>query len=161
MNKFGFLLCLILAVSFTKQEDIDASYIYDRAAKFMIGFASDESQHLCSNSLTQKKDQVLPIFLNVIDSLKNGADVTVTLIGMAARLSQHQDVLNNCKIISLGLQALGFLQANKIRDVGYVMVEQASQIESLLTQIKNASNIDDKAIIFGRLVKLLTGLNVN
>ena len=159
MNKAGFLICFLLFINFSQQLESDISSLYDKFVLVCQGLA-DSNQHKCSNALNQNKAGILPKVEQLVTNIQNGQDMMTAMASFGISLLSYSDVMSNCQILGLVKKITDLATASKIAEMGGIMQNKSTEIESLISQIKNASSEDQKLVIIGQLIRMVTGISV-
>ena len=161
MNKFGLLLCFLLAFNYSQAAlpEIDIGQIYDYIVVVIKGM-TDSSDYKCVNTLTKNKETIVNEIKAAIQEIKNGADIKSTLISHGMKLMTVDGLMTNCKLMDLVMNYSKYLKASYFQQVGYNLVQHSTEIEALIQEIIK-SNIEGKLLAVGKIIRIVTGLTVS
>ena len=151
------LLCFLIA--FTYQQDIDIDKIYDKIVIVFKGMASSD-EYKCANTLAKSKGAMVEIINNIIKDLKDGKKITDVLMSYIGKIMAIDGFMENCKVIQLGTKIMSLANEKGLKDLGYNIIEHAADIVNYFKQIVQASTLDDKLLIIGKLISVVIDFQV-
>ena len=110
--------------------------------------------------MNQNKAGILPKVEQLVTNIQNGQDMMTAIASFGISLLSYGDVMSNCQILGLVKKITDLATASKIAEMGGIMQNKSTEIESLISQIKNASSEDQKLVIIGQLIRMVTGISV-
>ena len=161
MNKLGLFLCFLLAISYTQSEVIDGLDINELYDKFTIiakGMA-ETTEYKCANSLINNKAKILPEVENIMKSLNNEQELMSKLIGAGLKLFMIDGFATDCNLQSIMEIAPKITKAEGIRNMGNNMINNADELETIFKEFTNASDLDGKLIVIGKIIRKITGIS--
>ena len=161
MNKFGILLCFLLAFNYSTAAlpEMDVGQIYDYFVVVIKGMAST-TEYKCANTLIENKDKIVAEIKAAIEEIKNGANIKSTLISHGIKLMTVPNLLTNCKIMEIVSNIDKYFKAAYIQQVGYNLVQHSTEIESLIQEIIKSDGIEGKLLAVGKMIRIITGFEV-
>ena len=160
MNKFGILLCF-LAISFSQSAlpEIDSGVAFDIYVTFMKGM-SETSEAKCANTFIKHKDKLAPFLQEVWEDIKKGQTPNEAIMNHASELADISgDIETNCHAIEKIKDFAGFTKAKGIQQIGYNIIQNSVEIESLIQELLKASGFEGKIFVVGKIFKVATGLS--
>ena len=161
MNKFAFLLGLLLIFNLSKSEDEDQmSTLYDHATYIIEGM-SRGGEGQCVAVLRNNKSQLLKILNDIIADMKNGDDLSTIVVRYLGKLIVIDGLTSKCNIFNiLGVVDL-FNSATGISDLGNSIVSNAQQIFSFIQELKTKETLDEKLVPVGHILALILNFYVS
>ena len=161
MNKVGLFICFLLAISFTKSEEIDGIDVDEVYGKLIIitkGMAKT-AEYKCSNTLNNKKDEILPVVKDAVRNLKNTEEISNILGTLAVKLFKT-GVLNDCNVINIISFVSNILKPDGIRNLGYNIKNNVNPLSGLLQEYFQASDKERKLFVLGQIIRIITGVSL-
>ena len=148
MNKYGFYLFFLLAISFTKSEEIDEMdklyYNFTIIAKGM----TETTEYKCSNTLIAHKKTLFPVTKAIINNIFNQQELEKIMTAAALPILMIPQIVENCNINSNYEFVRKFLN-----DEGFI-----PKVLSFIIQYNQLSN-ETALISFGKKIKNETGIS--
>ena len=154
MNKF-LLVCALIVL--TQQATIEEAY--DDYIYFFKGFAST-TEYKCYNTLVTKKTDVIKILNQVVDDVKKGKSIMDAVKAHALQFLLINKFSENCNLTGLMTKVMQMLSEKGVKDIGYNIINNNSDIYLLLKEIYENKEIRVRAEDAGKLLRIISGLNV-
>ena len=158
MNRFGILICLLF-ISFTQQIDLDIDLLYDKFAIITKGLATTD-KYQCSGVLVNQKSQILPIIKGILDDLKSGKEFKDIALSHGLKLLGVEGLSDKCKVYEVVGKVLNLITEDGIKEIGYNTVNNSSDIYKLINELINAPDLDGKLEALGKILRILSGIEV-
>ena len=160
MNKFGILLCFLLAFNYSTAAlpQIDIDQMYDWFVIVIKGMASS-TEYKCANTLIQNKETIVKEIKAAIEEIKNGASVKTALMTHGLKLMGVPGLITNCKVMEIVGNIDKYFKAAYIQQIGYNLVQHSTEIESLIQEIIK-SDVEGKLLAVGKMIRTVTGFEV-
>ena len=155
MNKFAILLCFLIV--FTQQATVEE--IYDDAIYFFKGMSST-TEYKCYNTMVTQKTKLITIINKIVDEVKGGKSIINAIKAHSLEILFINKLSENCNFSTIMSKALEIYSEKGIKDIGYNIINNNGDIYTDIKGIADNSDIKVKAEYAGKLVKILTGLNV-
>ena len=160
MNKLGLLLCILLIVNISAEEEKDMVVrVYDIVTNLLKGM-SEDGKGKCSLIFINKKEQILPIVKELIKEVKNGKSLSQLAVSYGFRLLAIEDLAVDCKAFSLFELFSKITSKDGIKDIGISIQQHADKIHQYVSQIKTTKGISNKIEIAGKMFALIFNFKV-
>ena len=158
MNKLGLLLCFLLIVNISAEEENDLSgKIYDLIIYLLRGM-SEEGK--CSKIFEKKKNEIFPIVKELVDKVKSGGSLSQVVLECGFKLLAIEDVAVDCKAFSLFELFSKVTSKEGIKDIGMAIQQHADKIHQYVSQIKSTKEMLNKIEIAGKMFALIFNFKV-
>ena len=154
MNKF-LLVCALIVLT----QQITVEEVYDDAIYFFKGFAST-TDYKCYNTLVTKKTDVIKILNQIVDDIKNGKSIMDAFKAHALQFLLIYKFSENCNLTGLLAKVMNMLNEKGVKDIGYNIINNNSDIYTLLQEIYENKELKVRAEDAGKLLRIISGLNV-
>ena len=158
MNKLGLLLCFLLIVNISAEEESDmVGRAYDIIINLLKGM-SEEGK--CSRIFEKKKSDILPIVKELVEKVKTGKSLSEVVVEQGFKLLAIEDLAVDCKAFSLFELFSKITSKDGIKDIGLSIQQHADKIHQYVSQIKTTQGISNKIEIAGKMFALIFNFKV-
>ena len=158
MNKLGLLLCFLLIVNISAEEEKDmVGRVYDIITNLLKGM-SEEGR--CSKIFEKKKSDILPIVKELVEKVKTGKSLSEVVVEQGFKLLAIEDLAVDCKAFSLFELFSKITSKDGIKDIGMTIQTHADKIHQYVSQIKATKEILNKIEIAGKMFALIFNFKV-
>ena len=158
MNKLGLLLCFLLIVNISAEEEKDmVGKVYDVITNLLKGM-SEEGK--CSRIFEKKKSDILPIVKELVEKVKTGKSLSEVVVEQGFKLLAIEDLAVDCKAFSLFELFSKVTSKDGIKDIGLAIQQHADKIHQYVSQIKSTKGILEKIEIAGKMFALILNFKV-
>ena len=140
MNKLGFFLVLIAAVSCLKDEQTDKIYSY--VVSVFKGLAETDAA-TCAGVLTNHKDEVLEIVLAAVQEVKDGADVQTAISNAVIKLLAIDGFVSECNVLAMPAIYTKVTSKDGLVEVFQALIDNIDDVYSYGEQAKAAVDAKD------------------
>ena len=92
-------------------------------------------------------------------SLNNQQELMSKLIGAGLKLFMIDGFATDCNLQSIMDIAPKITKAEGIRNMGNNMINNANELETIFKEFTNASDLDGKLIVIGKIIRKITGIS--
>ena len=158
MNKFGILLCF-LAISFSQSAipELDWGVIFDITVTLVKGMSENED-FKCAKTYESHRDKIVPVLQAIWEDVRNGKDYKSAAMAHASELAGLTDIQENCHVMEKIQDFAGFGKAKGIQQIGYNIIQHSVELEGLLQELWKADGFEGKIFVFGKILRVATGL---
>ena len=160
MNKFSLLLCFLLIVDISAEEKDMVDRIYNITINLLKGMAEKKEDHRCAKEFVTKKDQIFPIFKELIGEVKSGKSLSGVVTAYGFRLLAIEDMAESCKAFSLFELFSKVTSKEGIKDIGASIEKNAEKISNYFSKMKATKGLENKVEIAGNIFALILNFNV-
>ena len=159
MNKFAFLLGLLLIFNLSKSEDNDQkNEPYARIISILEGM-SETGEGQCVAVLRNNKPQILDLITNIMTKIKNGEEI-ISILNNTEQFS-IDGLYQKCNINGLSEALALFNSETGITYIGSKIVDNADEIFSYIQEFKAKETLDEKMISVGNILSIIFNFYVN
>ena len=160
MNKLGLLLCILLIVNISAEEEKDMVVkVYDIVTNLLKGM-SEDGKGKCSLIFINKKEQILPIVKELIKEVKNGKSLSQLAVSYGFRLLAIEDLAVDCKAFSLFELFSKITSKEGIKDMGIAIQNNVDKIYKYVTELKATKGLSNKIEIAGKIFAIVFNFKV-
>ena len=162
MNKFGFLISLLIlgfSIQAINLEEIDLDMIYDKIVILAKGL-SQNGEEKCSANLVKNKEKLMNIIQLVIADLNKGDELPAIIARYTLKILAVPGFVGECKVFDLVAKVMALKEEKGIKDIGYNLINNSAAIVAYIEEFKNAADLDAKLVVIGKIIKVVTDLEV-
>ena len=163
MNKIAIFLFFILFFNFSNSFELNDETLdkaYDLLVEILKGMCQNDKKE-CATAFAKNKDQLIVIIKNIIEEVKNGADLSSILTKYSIQLILIDDIGTKCNIIYILRVITKFQSADGIRDIGETIKNNADELYKYIQVILTGETTEVKLYAVGQILALLFNYYVN
>ena len=153
MNKFVFLLGLLLIFNLSKSEDNDQkNEIYAQIIGIFEGM-SETGEGQCAAVFRNNETHLLDLISDMMTQIKNGEEITSLLSNMAE--FSVDGLYEKCNLLGMVEALTLFNSETGISDIGTNIVDNAKKIFSYVQEYKAKETLGEKIIFVGHILSIM------
>ena len=163
MNKIAIFLFFILFFNFSNSFELNDETLdkaYDLLVEILKGMCQNDKKE-CATAFAKNKDQLIVIIKNIIEEVKNGADLSSILTKYSIQLILIDDIGTKCNIIYILRVITKFQSADGIRDIGETIKNNAGELYKYIQTILTGETTEVKLYAVGQILSLILNYYVN
>ena len=160
MKRSIFLLCIILILNFTKNEEEEfIDLIYDYIPKILVGMSETNSRD-CSDVFKDNKEKILKLVKDYIKDIEDGKN-WIFIKGKFIIELWFIDNIDKCNPLELLRLYFKINRKEGFEEIGNSVRQNNLNIYHLIREIKNVEVFDNKMASFGLILSLILNFYVS
>lgn len=160
MKRSIFLLCIILILNFTKNEEEEfIDLIYDYIPKILVGMSETNSRD-CSDVFKDNKEKILKLVKDYIKDIEDGKN-WIFIKGKFIIELGFIDNIDKCNPLELLRLYFKINRKEGLEEIGNSVRQNNLNIYHLIREIKNVEGFDNKMASFGKILSLILNFYVS